>query len=323
MEYRKIGKWGIKVSSVGLGSWLTYGGTVDAEATAKQINDAFNMGINFFDTANVYAHGQSEIVVGKALANLNRDSYVLATKVFFPMGEGPNDRGLSRKHVFEQCHHSLKRLNTDYIDIYQCHRYDQDIPMEELVRTMDNLTRQGKILYWGVSEWPAERIEEAVLTAQKLNASPPISNQPCYNLLERSIENSVIPVSRQYGLGQVVFSPLAQGVLSGKYKPGQPLPSDSRGANEQVNVFMKGRELLSEPILKRVQEMAQIAEFLNIRPAQLALAWCLRNSDISSVIVGATKSSQIEENIKAAEIKLDSETITKLDTLFARQAMFR
>jgi voltage-dependent potassium channel beta subunit len=317
MEYRKLGKWGIKVSEVGLGSWLTYGGSVDEKAAAKQIHYAFEQGINFFDTANVYAHGASEVAVGKAIKNFSRDAIVLATKVYFPMGQGPNDKGLSRKHIFEQCHASLKRLQQDYVDLYQCHRFDLDVPMYEIVRAMDDLIRQGKILYWGVSEWRAEQIEDAVQTALSMNAMPPVSNQPQYNMLARDIEKEVIPTSRKLGLGQVVFSPLAQGVLTGKYKPDQPFPSDSRAADNRNNVFMVGRSLMARETLELVQKLEPIAAELKVTMAQLALAWCLRLPEISSVIIGATKSSQIQDNIQASAIELSKEVVEKIEETLA------
>jgi voltage-dependent potassium channel beta subunit len=316
MQYRKLGKWGVKVSEVALGSWLTYGGTVTARDAVEQLEYAFSLGINFFDTANVYAHGQAEEVVGKAVSSLHRDAIFLATKVYFPMGDGPNDRGLSRKHVFEQCHASLRRLNTEYIDLYQCHRYDIDTPVEELVRTMDDLTRQGKILYWGVSEWSAEQIEAAVKVAQELNAPPPVSNQPFYNLLHRSIEDAVLPTSWKHGLGQVVFSPLAQGVLTGKYKPGEAPPKDTRAGNDQINMFMLNRELYADHVLEKVQQLTGVANELGITTAQLALAWCLRRPELSSVIIGATKKEQIKENAQASGIKLDDATLKKIESIF-------
>lgn len=317
MEYRKLGKWGVKVSEVGLGSWLTYGGSVDEKAAAKQIHYAFEQGINFFDTANVYAHGASEVAVGKAIKNFSRDAIVLATKLYFPMGQGPNDKGLSRKHIFEQCHASLKRLQQDYVDLYQCHRFDLDVPMYEIVRAMDDLIRQGKILYWGVSEWRAEQIEDAVQTALSMNAMPPVSNQPQYNMLARDIEKEVIPTSRKLGLGQVVFSPLAQGVLTGKYKPDQPFPSDSRAADNRNNVFMVGRSLMARETLELVQKLEPIAAELKVTMAQLALAWCLRLPEISSVIIGATKSSQIQDNIQASAIELSKEVVEKIEETLA------
>lgn len=317
MEYRKLGKWGVKVSEVGLGSWLTYGGSVDEKAASKQIHFAFDKGINFFDTANVYAQGAGEIAVGKAIKNLNRDAIVLATKVYFPMGQGPNDKGLSRKHIFEQCHASLKRLQQDYVDLYQCHRFDVEVPMYEIVRAMDDLIRQGKILYWGVSEWRAEQIEDAVQTALSMNAMPPVSNQPQYNMLVRGIEKDVIPTSKKLGLGQVVFSPLAQGVLTGKYKPDQPFPADSRAADNRNNVFMVGRSLMARETLELVQTLQPIAAELKVSMAQLALAWCLRLPEISSVIIGATKSSQIEDNIHAATLELSQDVIRRIEDTLA------
>ncbi len=317
MEYRKLGKWGVRVSEVGLGSWLTYGGSVEEKAAAKQIHYAFEQGINFFDTANVYAQGAGEVAVGKAIKSLNRDAIVLATKVYFPMGQGPNDKGLSRKHIFEQCHASLKRLQQDYVDLYQCHRYDAEVPMYEIVRSMDDLIRQGKILYWGVSEWQADHIEDAVQTALSMNAMPPVSNQPQYNMLAREIEKEVIPISKKLGLGQVVFSPLAQGVLTGKYKPDHPFPPDSRAADNRNNVFMVGRSLMARETLELVQKLLPIAAELNISMAQLALAWCLRLPEISSVIIGATKSAQIEDNIKATTISLPQDAIKRIDDILS------
>ncbi len=315
MQYRRIGKWGVKVSEVSLGSWLTHGGSVDEKNSIKQVQHAFEQGVNFFDNANVYAHGASETVVGKATKTIKRDAIVLATKVFFPMGEGPNDKGLSRKHVFDQCHASLKRLGTDYIDLYQCHRFDPEVPMEELVRTMDDLTRQGKILYWGVSEWSGSQIEDAHRVAKELNAVPPISNQPCYNMLTRNIESSVIPACERTGVGQVVFSPLAQGVLTGKYLPEKPLPADSRAADSKVNVFMMGRNLMANETLEKVQRLGALASESGLTMSQFALAWCLRHPNVASVIIGATKVSQIDENIKAAGVKLSADTLDKVDSI--------
>lgn len=321
MEYRKLGKWAARVSEVGLGSWLTYGGSVDKQESVKQMHVAFGHGINFFDTANVYAQGQSEETVGEAVHGLGRDNVFLATKVFFPMGEGPNDRGLSRKHVFEQCHASLRRLRTDYIDLYQCHRWDPEVSMEELVLTMDVLTRQGKILYWGVSEWPAAQIQLACDTAREMNAPPPVSNQPCYNMLQRKIEEEVIPTSWRNGIGQVVFSPLAQGVLTGKYKPNEAPPADSRAAAEREGVFLRGRDTMSTASLQKVQELGKVAAELNLSTAQLALAWILRLQEISSVIIGATKTKQIEENIVAAGTKLSPEVLQRIEGILQAEAI--
>jgi voltage-dependent potassium channel beta subunit len=318
MEYRKIGKWGIRVSEIGLGSWMTYGGGVDDAESIAQIHHGLEKGINFLDTANVYAHGHAEEVTGMALATVQRDTVVLATKVFFPMGPGPNDKGLSRKHIFEQCHLSLKRLRTDYVDLYQCHRYDSNVEVYEVVRSMDDLIRQGKILYWGVSEWSAEQIESAVAIAHDINAMPPISNQPQYNMLARQIEESVIPVSREHGLGQVVWSPLAQGILTGKYKIGDAHPKDSRAANNKMNAFI-GSVLRNEN-LEIVSRLAPIAKELGLSMAQLALAWCLRLPEISSVIIGATKKSQIDDNIGAAGKKLSADVISSIEGILRTPA---
>jgi voltage-dependent potassium channel beta subunit len=315
VEYRKLGKWGVKVSEVALGSWLTYGGSVGDQESIKQIDFAVSHGINFIDTANVYAHGHAEEVVGRALKDLTRAEIFLATKVFFPMGEGPNDRGLSRKHVFEQCHASLRRLGTDYIDLYQCHRFDPETPMEELVTTMDVLTRQGKILYWGVSEWPAEQIQLACDTARQLGAPRPVSNQPCYNMLQREIEREVIPTSWHNGMGQVCFSPLAQGVLTGKYKPNEPPPPGSRAASEREGVFLRGRDLMSPGTLQRVQQLAGIAKEMGLQLSQLALAWNLRLPQVSSVIIGATRTEQIQENIVASGVKLPEDVIRRIEDI--------
>jgi voltage-dependent potassium channel beta subunit len=324
MEYRKLGKWGVKVSVVGLGSWLTYGGAVEEQAAAEQIHYAFENGVNFFDTANVYAGGKGEVAVGKAVKKIKRHEYVLATKVFFPMGRAANDRGLSRKHIFEQCNASLTRLQVDYVDLYQCHRYDSEVPMYEIVRAMDDLTRQGKILYWGVSEWHAEQIEQAHAMAHQLNAMPPVSNQPQYNMLQRDIEETVIPTSSKLGVGQVVFSPLAQGVLTGKYKPGQPFPSDSRAANEQMNSFLVGRPTISKESLEVVQRLSKFAQDeLGVSMAALALAWCLRLPNVSSVIIGATKVSQIAENIKASGLELRPDVLAKIEDLLTPVKMLK
>lgn len=313
MQYRKLGKWGVRVSEIGLGSWLTYGGSIDEKSSIKQLLYAFDQGVNFFDTANVYAQGRAEEIVGKALQSLRRDAVVLATKVYFAMGDGPNDKGLSRKHVFEQCHASLRRLNTDYIDLYQCHRFDPDVPMEELIWTMADLLHQGKILYWGVSEWTARQIEEAQETAYRLREPGPISNQPFYNMLSRGIEKEVLPACRRLGMGQVVFSPLAQGVLSGKYKPGQKPPENSRAADGKSNMFMLNRGLMSNQTLELVDRLANIADQAGITMAQLALGWCLRLGEISSVIIGATNESQLAENITASGLKLSPDVLTQIE----------
>lgn len=311
MEYRNLGKWGVKVSEIGLGSWLTYGGSVADNNSENLIHYAFDHGINFFDTANIYYKGESEKVVGAAIQGLRREAFVLATKAYFPMDSGPNDRGLSRKHLFEQCNLSLKRLRTDYIDLYQCHRPDPETPIEETVRAMDDLCRQGKILYWGVSEWRASEITEAVEIARGSHAHPPVSNQPQYNMLQRQAEEQVLPVCARDGLGLVVFSPLAQGVLTGKYLPGAPPPTDSRAADEKSNMFMG--DVLKDETLERVQRLKPIAEHLGLSMAQMSLAWCLREKQVSSVIVGATKTKQLDDNMAAAGVKLPEGALRSID----------
>jgi voltage-dependent potassium channel beta subunit len=315
VQYRKIGKWGVKVSEVALGSWLTYGGSVDDAESMRQIDFAVSHGVNFIDTANVYAGGHAEEVVGRALRDLTRDDIFVATKVFFPMGDGPNDRGLSRKHVVAQCHRSLRRLQTDYIDLYQCHRYDPETPMEELVSTMTTLIQQGKILYWGVSEWAADKIQLACDVAKEMNAAPPVSNQPCYNMLQRDIEQEVIPTSWKNGIGQVCFSPLAQGVLTGKYRANEKPPTGSRAAAEREGVFLRGRDTMSALSLDKVQQLGALAKELNLTTAQLALAWILRLREVNSVIIGATNSKQIQENVTAAGVKLPAEALAKIDRI--------
>ncbi len=312
MEYRRLGKAGVKVSEVGLGSWLTYGGATENETATNCIHRAYEIGINFFDTANAYARGESERVVGAALKEFSRDSYVLATKVFFPMGDGPNDNGLSRKHIMEQCNLSLKRLGVDYIDLYQCHRYDDETPLEETLRALDDLVTQGKVLYTGVSQWNAEQIESALDLADKLNLDRISSNQPYYNAIGRDLEQDVLPLCEREGIGQVVYSPLAQGVLTGKYQPGQKPPEDSRASDEKQNMFMNGGKLDDEQ-LERVQKLAPIAEGEGLSMAQLALAWCLRKPIISSVIVGASRPSQVDDNAHAAGQKLSEETLRAID----------
>lgn len=318
MQYRHLGKYGVKVSEVSLGSWLTYGGATEEESARQCIAKAYDLGINFFDTANVYAAGEAEKVVGRALAQYARESYFLATKVFFPMGDGPNDRGLSRKHIFEQCHASLKRLGTEYIDLYQCHRYDTSTPLEETLTALDDLTRQGKILYFGVSEWSAGQIAHAADYIRGAGLHPIVSNQPYYNMLGRGIEKEVIPLCEREGIGQVVFSPLAQGILTGKYKPGQPLPEGSRASDPKQNMFMNNREgRLDDAVLEKVQKLVPIAEEAQMSLPQLALAWCLRQKNVSSVIIGASRPSQVEDNAAASGKILSPETMAAVDAALA------
>lgn len=301
------------MSEVGLGSWLTFGNTVDVAATAEMVQRAYDLGVTFFDTADVYARGAAEEALGRALRSVPRSYVVLATKCFFPMSEVPTDRGLSRKHIVESVEGSLRRLGTDYLDLHQCHRPDPETPIEETVRAYEDLIRQGKLLYWGVSEWRAEHVVDACRTADRFSAYRPVSNQPQYSIMRRQIEREVLPVCEREGLGQVVFSPLAQGVLTGKYRGGQ-LPRDSRASNDEVNQFMGAYLQPSE--LAKVDRLQPLADELGITMAQLALAWCLRQPGVSSVIVGATRARQLEDNCKASGMRLPEEVVARIDALF-------
>ncbi len=315
MEYRHLGKWGLQISTIGLGSYLTIGMHVDDETAAEHVKLCFDAGVNWIDTANAYNRGQAEISLGKILKNYPRESFVLATKVWAPMGEGVNDRGLSIKHIRAQCEASLQRLQMDYIDLYQCHRPDPGTPIEETVWAMDQLWRQGKILYWGVSEWPAALIQEAVDTAYRLGCRPPVSNQPRYSLLWRYPEKEVFPTTQKLGLGNVVFSPLAHGILSGKYLPGQPPPPGTRAADESMNKIMMDLYWTDEN-LHKAQQLKALAADMGLTAAQLALAWILQHPAVTSVIIGATRTEQLRDNLKAAEVKLPEDVMKRCEELF-------
>jgi len=293
MEYRTLGRTGLKVSAVSLGGWLTFGNTVDGATTKKIVHRALDLGINHVDTADVYAQGGCESALGEALFGVRRAGYVLASKVFWPTGPGPNDRGLSRKHVMESCAASLARLKTDYLDLYYCHRYDPDVPLEETVRAMEDLVTQGRILHWGVSCWTSAQIRDAMKLATR---HAPVVDQPPYNVFDRHIEKDVLATCAKEGLGVVVWSPLAQGVLTGKYLPGKP--EDARASNAKVNKFIE--KYLTKDATATVKKLASIAEGAGLAMNQLALGWCLRRPEVTSVIVGATSVAQIEENAKAA-----------------------
>jgi voltage-dependent potassium channel beta subunit len=315
MNYRKLGKYGVKVSEVALGGWLTHGRSIDDDTTSQIVHMAIELGINFFDTADVYNRGEAEKSLARSIKGVRRESLFIATKCFFPMSDEPNDRGLSRKHITESVHASLKRLETDYIDLMQCHRNDPETPIEETVRAMDDLIRQGKVMYWGVSEWPASRIAEACHVAKETNCCLPVSNQPVYNMLNRYIEPEVLPTCERHGLGQIVFSPLAQGVLTGKYEPGKPLPEGSRAADDKSNMFMTN--LLTDETLAKVAKLGPIAQKHGCTVGQFALAWCLRQPGISSVIVGASKVSQIEENAAASGLSIPQEAWDEAEAVLA------
>ena len=305
MNYRKLGRHGIKVSEVSLGGWLTQGRSIDDATTETIVHRAFDLGINLFDTADAYNRGEAEIALAKAVGGFRRADLVLATKCYFPMSDGPNDRGLSRKHIAESVHASLKRLGTDYVDLMQFHRFDPETPLEETVRAIDDLVRAGKVLYWGVSEWQAHQIAEVMGIAKSLNANPPASNQPRYSLLQRGIEDAILPTCVANGLGSIVFSPIAQGVLTGKYLPGQPAPAGTRGADATSNNFMQ--DFLTEESLTKVQRLKAFAEAHGHDLGTFALAWCLREPGISSVITGASSVAQVEANVAASGVTLPAE----------------
>ncbi|MFL2075787.1 aldo/keto reductase family protein [Marinilactibacillus psychrotolerans] len=321
MEYRQLGNSGLKVSEIALGSWLTYGKTVEDTTAEDCIRLAYEKGINFFDTANVYEQGQAEKVLGKVLKEYDRDKVVVATKVYFPMGDGPNDRGLSRKHIIEQCDRSLQRLGMNYVDLYQCHRFDPTVPLEETIMALEDLVKQGKVLYTGVSEWSAAQIEKAQGIIQHRGYHKMVSNQPVYNLLQRYIEKEVLPVSESHGMGQIVFSPLAQGVLTGKYKPNAEIPKDSRAANKEIGRFVD--RYMDNETLEAVQKIDSIADQLDLSLVQLSLAWILRQPGVSSAIIGASKPSQIEENVQASGIKLSQDVLDEIDKVLEEIAHIR
>ena len=301
------------MSEIALGSWLTFGSSVDAERSQDLIHAAFDRGISFFDSADVYAGGAAEEALGRALRSIPRPHVVIATKCFFPMSEHPNDRGLSSKHIVESVEASLRRLGTDYIDLHQCHRADPDTPIAETVRAYDDLIRQGKLLYWGVSEWGPEAIAEACRLADACGGARPISNQPNYSILRRQIEREVVPTCRREGLGQVVFSPLAQGVLTGKYRDGER-PKASRATDSERNRWMAA--YLEEGVVERVERLRPLADSLGISMAQLALAWCLHQPGVDSAIIGVTRLEQLEDNCKASGLELPEAVLSQIDTLF-------
>lgn len=311
MQYRKLGKTGLKVSEISLGSFLTFGDTIDNETSFKIIDKAYELGINFFDTANAYSGGEAERVLGQALAKYERGSYVLATKVCWPMSDRPNDGGLSRKHIMESVHASLKRLKQDYVDILYCHRYDPETPVEETLRALDDLIRQGKVFYIGVSEWSAAQIEEAMRIADRYLLNRFVVNQPRYNMLDRKIEAEIIPVCERNGIGQVVYSPLEQGLLTGKYKSPTDLPKDSRAANEKINSGIKRR--LNETFFEMINKISAISDKLGIPMAQLALAWTLRLPNVASALIGASKPEQVTENVKTAGYVIPADALAELE----------
>ncbi|MEI6372798.1 MAG: aldo/keto reductase family protein [Actinomycetes bacterium] len=311
MEHRHLGRSGLLVSELIYGNWITHGSQVEEDAARACVNASLDAGITTFDTADVYAGTRAEEVLGRALKGQRREGLEILTKVYWPTGPGVNDRGLSRKHIMESINGSLRRLQTDYVDLYQAHRYDYATPLEETLRAFDDLVRQGKVLYVGVSEWRAEEIRAAVELAEQMGFDRLVSSQPQYSMLWRVIEAEVVPTSIELGLGQIVWSPLAQGVLTGKYLPGATHPEGSRATTEDGDRFMT--RLLADEVLQAVQKLQPIASDLGMSMAQLALAWVLSKPGISAAIIGATKPEQVIDNVRAAGVTLDAETLTLID----------
>lgn len=312
MEFRRLGRSGLSVSEISYGNWLTHGSQVEEEQAHACIKAALDAGVTTFDTADVYANTVAESVLGRGLAGQRRESLEIFTKVFWPTGpKGPNDKGLGRKHIMESAHASLKRLGTDYVDLYQAHRFDHTVPLEETMTAFADLVRQGKVLYIGVSEWSAEQIARGAALARELKI-PFVSNQPQYNMLWRVIEEQVVPTCEREGLSQIVWSPIAQGVLTGKYKPGQPLPAGSRATDQKGGARMVERYLRDE-VLTRVQKLQPLADQAGLTMAQLAVAWVLQNPNVASAIIGASRPEQVHENVKAAGTKLDDDLMRAID----------
>ncbi|MBI9049473.1 MAG: aldo/keto reductase [Anaerolineaceae bacterium] len=313
MHYRRLGRSGLKVSELSLGAWITFGNQLDSKLASDLINTGFDQGINFFDNADIYANGQAEIMMGNAIKDLPREALVLSSKVFWPTMPGPNGRGLSRKHIMESIHATLKRLNTDYIDLYFCHRYDPDTSIEEVCRTMDILVRQGKILYWGTSMWEASQVAMAIGTAKQYNLIAPVVEQPQYNMIHRNrVEIELDPLVKEYGLGLTTWSPLYFGLLSGKYNEG--IPAGSRATLDDVAWI---NDDITPERITVIRKLTALAQEMEMTTAQLALAWILRRKEISSVITGATRLEQLDENLMAAEMveKLTDDILENIETI--------
>ena len=309
MEYRHLGNSGLRVSEIALGNWITHGGQVGEEAARACVNAALDAGVILFDTADIYEFGAAETVLGNVLKDVPRSSYVLATKCYWPMSNNPNDRGLSRKHIIESCEKSLKRLRTDHIDLYQAHRFDVEVPLEETLRAWDDLIRQGKVLHIGVSEWTAAQMRAALDIADDRGYDRIISSQPQYSMLWRVPEAEVMPLCKKEGIGQIVWSPLAMGVLSGKYKPGEGAPEGSRRAHGSG---IRGR-YLKEAVLTAVQDLQPLAKEAGLSMAAFALAWVLQNDNVAAAITGATRPEQVEDNVRGSGAKLDPMLMAEVD----------
>ena len=314
MHYRRLGKTGIKVSEISLGAWVTFGAQIDNARAIELVHSAYEQGVNFFDNADVYAKGRAEEVLGEAVKDLPREELIISSKVFFPTFEGPNGRGLSRKHITESIHASLKRLDLDYVDLYFCHRHDPDTTVEEVVQTMDILVRQGKILYWGTSEWDVFHLTQAITFARANGLIPPVMEQSRYHLMHRShVENNLAPLCQEFGIGLTTFSPLNNGILSGKYNDG--IPEGSRASQEDMGWIL---ERITPAAVDKVRQLTDLASELDATTAQLAIAWVLRRKEVSSVITGATRLEQLDENLAAAEFagQLSDDLLDKIDLIF-------
>ncbi|MEI8131550.1 MAG: aldo/keto reductase [Leptolinea sp.] len=318
MHYRRLGHSGLKVSEISLGAWVTFGSQIDEKSAIELIHEAYTLGVNFFDNADVYASGAAETVMGKAVKDLPREALVISSKVFWPTMPGPNGRGLSRKHIVESVEASLKRLGVDYLDLYFCHRFDPDAPIEEVVRTMDDLVHQGKILYWGTSEWDASQVATAIGTARQYGLMPPVMEQPQYNMFHRKrVELELSPLCKEFGLGLTTWSPLYFGILSGKYNNG--IPEGSRAALEDMGWI---RDRITPQRSDMVRTLTALAGDLGMTTAQLALSWILRRKEVSSVITGATHMEQLDENLGAAEMveKLTNEVLEQIEKIIGNQS---
>ena len=321
MQYRNLGKWGLKVSEIALGSWMTdVGSSAAVELARDSVRRAYDLGVNFFDCADAYSAGAAEVFLGNVLKEYPRSSYVVSSKVFFPVGPGVNDRGLSRKHIFEQCDKSLKNLQVDYLDLYFCHRFDPTTPVEETMQALSDLVAAGKVLYYGVSEWSPVQIQQAIQTTRELHLRPLSVIQPQYNMVDRYIEDEIMGICQDNGIGIVPFSPLSQGLLTGKYRKGQPIPEGSRAthqADRQIN------NLLTEENLDKVEALLKIADDLGVSLSVLALAWTLRRPVISSLITGASKPSQIEGNVAASGLTLSQDVLDQIENILQYKPFFR
>jgi len=313
MEYRRMGCSGLKLSAISLGSWITFGDQIDEIVVEKLIHRAYEAGVNFFDNADIYANGESEQVMGEAIKDFSRESLVVSSKVYWPTMPGPNGRGLSRKHIMESCHASLKRMNLEYLDLYFCHRYDPETPLEEVVRAMDDLVRQGKVLYWGTSEWRAGQIARSYAIAREWNSYPPVVEQPQYNMfVRRKVEDELVPAARDLGFGLVTYSPLKYGLLSGKYNNGQP--------DEKTRLTREpewGTKVITEERVEVVRGLTALADEIGATTAQLAISWLLRIPEVSSVITGASRLKHLDDNLKALDYvaMLSPEILNKIEVI--------